>query len=76
MDADDEIRYDDRGRDQDEDEPILSNEEYDEAAQQALTLEQQKAELKRRIMQPAPRRQKVKKQKKDQVYNPDSKPTF
>jgi hypothetical protein len=56
------IRYDERYRDQDDDEPILSNEDgdYEDAADQpgmaALTLEQQKAELKRRIMQPAPKR--------------------
>jgi len=52
-------RYDERHRDQDEDMPILSNDdEMDDAAPRndALTLEQQKAELKRRIMQPAPKR--------------------
>jgi hypothetical protein len=38
-----------------------------------LSLEQQKAELKRRIMQAPPKKQKVKKLKRDQVYNPESK---
>ena len=38
-----------------------------------LTFEQQKAELKRKILAQPPKRQKVKKQKKDTVYNPESK---
>lgn len=68
-------RYDERHhRDQDDDEPIPDDHYSDEAAgMPALTLEQQKAELKRRIMQPAAKKQKVKKQKKDTVYNPDGK---
>ena len=51
-------RYDERRREQDDDEPILSDEAYEEGAPSnaALSLEQQKAELKRRIMQPAPKR--------------------
>ena len=76
------IRYQ---RDQD-DEPMLSNEEsgaggvmLDEYgqpipspnAQKQLTFEQQKAELKRKIMAQPAKRVKVKKQKKDTVYNPE-----
>lgn len=62
-------------RDQDDDEPIQrSGDGYDdESAGVPLTFEQQKAELKRRIMQPQPKKQKVKKLKRDQVYNPDGK---
>ena len=81
------IRYQ---RDQD-DEPMLSNEEsgaggvmLDEYgqpipspnAQKQLTFEQQKAELKRKIMAQPPKRQKIKKQKKDTVYNPEGKLAF
>ena len=43
------------------------------ASQQKLTFEQQKAELKRKIMAQPPKRQKIKKQKKDTVYNPEGK---
>mmetsp|Transcript_28312 Transcript_28312/g.37789 ORF Transcript_28312/g.37789 Transcript_28312/m.37789 type:complete len:181 (-) Transcript_28312:883-1425(-) len=83
MEEEDVIRYQ---RDQD-DEPMLSNEEpaggaeagnTDEygqpvpsASQKQLTFEQQKAELKRKILAQPPKRQKVKKQKKDTVYNPE-----
>ena len=78
------IRYQ---RDQD-DEPMLSNEEngasgmlVDEYGQPVpspkaankLTFEQQKAELKRKIMAQPAKRQKVKKEKKDTVYNPEGK---
>ena len=81
------IRYQ---RDQD-DEPMLSNEEsgaggvmLDEYgqpipspnAQKQLTFEQQKAELKRKIMAQPAKRQKIKKQKKDTVYNPEGKLSF
>lgn len=38
-----------------------------------MTLEQQKAELKRRIMAQPSRKPKLKKEKKDTVYNPESK---
>ena len=75
------IRYQ---RDQD-DEPINENEngtmmvdEYGQPvpspnAQKQLTFEQQKAELKRKIMAQPQKRQKMKKQKKDTVYNPEGK---
>ena len=61
-------------RDQDDDEPIQrSGDAYDESEQQRLTFEQEKAELKRRMMAPQQRPKKVKKLKKDQGYNPDGK---
>ena len=44
-----------------------------EAAEKQLSLEQQKAELKRKMMQKPLPRKKVKKLKRDTVYNPDSK---
>ena len=68
-------RYDDRvHREQDDDEPIpVDGDGYDDAPGMPLSLEQQKAELKRRIMQAPPKKQKVKKLKRDQVYNPESK---
>ena len=75
---DTDIRYDGQRRDQD-DEPMqeLEGPQYDEyghpESSQALSLQQQKAELKRKIMMQPPKKQKVKKQKKDTVYNPDSK---
>ena len=84
MEEDDMIRYQ---RDQD-DEPMLSNDEgtgsgqlVDEYGQplpspnaaRQLTFEQQKAELKRKILAQPPKKQKIKKQKKDTVYNPEGK---
>lgn len=41
--------------------------------QSKLTFEQQKAELKRKILAQPPKRQKIKKEKKDTVFNPESK---
>lgn len=45
-------RYDERAhRDQDDDEPLIDGDGYDDAAAgMPMTLEQQKAELKKRIM--------------------------
>ena len=63
-------------RDQDDDEPIQrGGDTYDddEGTGQALTFEQQKAELKRRMLAPQSKPKKAKKLKKDTVYNPDGK---
>ena len=52
--------------------------QYDEYGQplppaKQLTFEQQKAELKRKIMTQPAKKPKYKKQKKDTVYNPECK---